>query len=352
LAGLFLAQVVALTCWTQREATLADDSDAKAVARLPVIAVQDAVDPHPQVAKRRLPESDSELVRFGLAVGHVRGSESLRLDRADRLATYFGLTQSKGSRKGKDVRKSPAAFLVAVSLVACGSGLLAEDRDRARQEAIAAIEQCGGMVGVSERSLGKKGVEVHFGGKSRGRSQTETSDPFFDVKPPSQRNDARKFFVTREAADRVLAACPDAEWRLIFALCRFGGLRCPSELLPLTWNDVDWERNRFLVHSPKTEHLDGGGDRWVPIFPELRPHFEEVFDLAEAGVVNIVVQHRGPNVNLRTQLQRIVCRAGLIKWPKLFQNLRASRQTELAAEYPLRVFCTWIGNSEAVAEKH
>jgi internalin A len=98
----------------------------------------------------------------------VRGDQSLRLDMADRLANYFGLTLSRGSRKGTDVGKSPAAFLVAVSVIACGSGLLAEDGDRARQQAIAAIEHCGGQVRVGERSLGKKGVEVHFGGKSAG----------------------------------------------------------------------------------------------------------------------------------------------------------------------------------------
>ena len=33
--------------------------------------------------------------------------------------------------------------------------------------------------------------------------------------------------MTRELAEKVLAACPDAEWRLIFALSRYAGLRCP-----------------------------------------------------------------------------------------------------------------------------
>jgi integrase len=184
------------------------------------------------------------------------------------------------------------------------------------------------------------------------RARLIPSDPLLDVKPPSQANEARKFFITRETARQVLDACPDAEWRLIFALCRFGGLRCPSELMPLTWADVDWAKNRFLVHSPKTEHHDDGGERWVPIFPELRTHLEQVFDLAEPGTVNIINRHRGTNVNLRTQLQRIIRRAGVSAWPKLFHNLRASRQTELAAEYPLHVVCCWIGNSEIIAQKH
>src|SRR5262249_13925276 len=36
----------------------------------------------------------------------------------------------------------------------------------------------------------------------------------------------------------------------------------------------------------------------------------------------------------------------------LFHNLRASRETELAAEYPIHVVCEWIGNTERIAAKH
>jgi integrase len=65
--------------------------------------------------------------------------------------------------------------------------------------------------------------------------------------------------VTREEAQKVLDACPNAEWRLIFALTHFGGLRIPSELMQLRWGDIDWERGRMTVRSPKT--ADGKGVR-------------------------------------------------------------------------------------------
>src|SRR5262249_43277100 len=39
-------------------------------------------------------------------------------------------------------------------------------------------------------------------------------------------------------------------------------------------------------------------------------------------------------------------------WPKLFHNLRATRQTELAETWPEHVVCAWIGNSRDVARKH
>src|ERR1051326_8665510 len=52
------------------------------------------------------------------------------------------------------------------------------------------------------------------------------------------------------------------------------------------------------------------------------------------------------------RMAKIIRRAGLSPWPKLFQNLRASRETELAAVYPLHVVCAWIGNSTLVAQTH
>jgi integrase len=85
----------------------------------------------------------------------------------------------------------------------------------------------------------------------------------------------------------VLDKCPDAQWKLLFALSRYGGLRCPSEHLALTWGDVDWEQNRIRVTCSKTEHHEGRGERFVPIFPELRPYLmavlEEIGFSAAAG---------------------------------------------------------------------
>ena len=56
--------------------------------------------------------------------------------------------------------------------------------------------------------------------------------------------------------------------------------------------------------------------------------------------------------NLGPQFGKIVKKAGLKPWPKVFHNLRASRETELADEYPIQVVCDWIGNSPQVASRH
>src|SRR6476620_3904777 len=61
---------------------------------------------------------------------------------------------------------------------------------------------------------------------------------------------------------------------------------------------------------------------------------------------------RSTNANLRTRLIKIIKRAGLQPWPKLFQNLRSTRETELAEVYPVHVVCEWLGNSQPIAAKH
>jgi len=55
---------------------------------------------------------------------------------------------------------------------------------------------------------------------------------------------------------------------------------------------------------------------------------------------------------MRTQFGRIIVRAGLEPWPRLFHNLRASRETELAQEYPVHVVTAWLGNTPKIAMKH
>ncbi len=184
------------------------------------------------------------------------------------------------------------------------------------------------------------------------RQKLISESPFTDLVAAVRRNEKRYYFISRAEAQRVLDSCPDAQWRLLFALSRFGGLRCPSEHLGLRWGDVDWERGRITVHSPKTEHHEGGATRQIPLFPEIRPWLEQVWEQAEPGTEFVITRYRSCNANLRTQLERIIHKAGLKPWPKLFQNLRATRETELAESYPIQVVCEWIGNTAAVAAKH
>ena len=167
--------------------------------------------------------------------------------------------------------------------------------------------------------------------------------------------------MTREEIDRVLKSCPDHHWRAITALSHDGGLRCPSEVLSLRWQDIDWDAGRIIVQSPKTEHHPGKASRVIPLFPELRPILAESFDLAPDGAEFVVdAKFRKAamgkagwmNANLRTTFEKIVHRAGLQTRPRLFHNLRASRETELVESYPVQVVTSWLGNTPSVAMRH
>jgi len=177
------------------------------------------------------------------------------------------------------------------------------------------------------------------------------SNPFADMKAGSMSNRARLVFVPAVDVERVLAVCPDPQWRVLIALSRYGALRIPSEALALRWEHIDWERGRMTVPSPKTAS-QGRESRIVPLFPELRQHLLAAFEAAPDGAEYVVARSRDAGINLRTGLQRLIARAGVQSWPRLWHNMRASRATELASEFPQHVAAAWCGHTEAIAEGH
>ncbi len=186
------------------------------------------------------------------------------------------------------------------------------------------------------------------------------ANPFDGVGGGPRNNPERSRFIDRPAIAKVIDACPNAEWRCLVALSRYGGLRVPSEALLLKWSDINWDQCRMVIHSPKTEHHAGKATRVCPIFPELCPYLDELDASAPEGSVYVLekLRHlaavRGDwkATNLRTTFTKIVHRAGLTPWPRLWHNLRASRQTELVEEFPAHVVSAWLGNTERIAEKH
>ena len=165
-------------------------------------------------------------------------------------------------------------------------------------------------------------------------------------------NDERRVFIAREVVTKVLDACPNWQWRTVVALARYGGLRCSSEVALLKWSDIHWDTDRFTVTSPKTKRY-GKASRVVPLFPELRMYLDEAFSMADEGATWVIPMLAGqPSKNLGTTFKKIIRHAGVEVWPKPFQNLRSSRQTELEQDYPTYVVCRWLGNTSSVALKH
>ena len=185
-------------------------------------------------------------------------------------------------------------------------------------------------------------------------------NPFAEVKIPTANVSVRQRFIDRETVQKILDAS-DPTWRTIVVLARFGGLRCPSEVLSLEWRHIDWDRGRLTVPSPKTDRYDGKESRTIPLFEDLKPYLEDARELALPGQTHVVggghlAKANGANgwknCNLRTAFERIVSRAGLEPWPRLFHNLRSSRETELLEEFPVHVVAGWMGHDAKVSLKH
>ncbi len=101
--------------------------------------------------------------------------------------------------------------------------------------------------------------------------------------------------------------------------------------------------------------------RVIPLFPMLRPYFEELWEITPEGTEYVFPESwrkrsQGPNgwvhANFRTTFEKIIKRAGVEPWPKLWHNLRASFESDLATDFPLATVTKWLGNTPSIALRH
>jgi integrase len=173
------------------------------------------------------------------------------------------------------------------------------------------------------------------------------NDPFSEVKRGGFINSERLFYVDGDTSRRVLDACPSQEWRALFALYRFGGLRA-AEALILRWRDVDFKAGKITVRSPKTEHL-GKGARQTPLFPQLRKELEAWKREADASPDDRVISRFSEQTNPGPLLSKILRKAGIPLWPRLIQNLRASATMDITRHCRPTDESEWLGHSALVS---
>lgn len=179
------------------------------------------------------------------------------------------------------------------------------------------------------------------------------SSPFQKIKSGSQANPDRQRYVEASVIHDVLNFCPDDEWRCVICLARFAGLRCPSEISRLTWELIDLQSLRMTVLSPKTEHHQGKGRRIVPIVPALLPVLTRLHQDRDSDSRFVVPRLAGrSNANLRTQFLKFIQTSGHQKWPRLFQNLRASAEMDWLEVSQAYAVAAWMGHSPQVALRH
>lgn len=149
-----------------------------------------------------------------------------------------------------------------------------------------------------------------------------SKNPFKSVKAPRPKKKVNSF-VDRSTIAHIMAKA-DNRWKVIIGLCRYAGLRNPSETLSLKWS-----------------HIEGREIRECPIFPDVLKILEYAYELylsrdnpseyvCDADSYRAAAQtaEGWKNSNLRTQFLKLLKKAGVEPWPRVFHSMRASLQTE------------------------
>ncbi len=183
-------------------------------------------------------------------------------------------------------------------------------------------------------------------------------NPFEAQVSGTQANRSRDHYVTPDETAAILEAATDPQSRLLIALWRLAGLR-KMEVFNLKWGDVNWEQGKLLVRSTKTKHHEGCDVRYTPI-RDVRPYLEDAFEAALSSGKRsmpantpIVTRFSTTNNNLDKPLKLVIEKAGLVPWPKLFQNMRASCETQWLKEGERPdLVANWMGHSVKVQRQN
>ena len=176
-----------------------------------------------------------------------------------------------------------------------------------------------------------------------------SDNPYTDVHmgQPSNKNKFRR--VPMDDIYRVIEACRgDApeELRLIIILSRVSGVRIPSEINEMKFNDFEGHRYFRINEAGKTGH------RVVPFFEEIIPYFEAVKAKAAPGQEYVFEYYR-KHKSVGRGLERAVKKAGVTPWPGDFVQLRSNAITDKReAGWRNEIMTAVFGNSVKVREEY
>jgi integrase len=166
--------------------------------------------------------------------------------------------------------------------------------------------------------------------------------------------------VPASVLEAVINSAPSDDWLALIAICRWTGCRL-SEAFRAKWTHIDWNKDRMLLISKKTEKK-GKAERYTVIDPQLKSILSGIWETSSNKSEFVIGQlmresARGTDgrwaKNLGSQFKRIIRKAGISPWRSPFQSLRVTRQNELVKlGIPLHVACALIGNTEEVARSN
>lgn len=218
------------------------------------------------------------------------------------------------------------------------------DADRFRQFCLRTLE-------LGENTTRKRCAQASTFWRWMQRNEMVNRNIFDDVPKAVGSAIESKRNIEPEMMRLILRESPSLEWTALICLGRWGGIRVPSEAVEMQWNDINWETGRVVINSIKTKHQNKPR-RVIPLFPEIARQLRDLHEAADTGEPFVFPIMQRDTFNSREPFLKMIRSAGAEPWPKLWSALRSTRETELAAEYPIHVVCEWMGNTLAVARKH
>jgi integrase len=167
-----------------------------------------------------------------------------------------------------------------------------------------------------------------------------------------ERNPARQEYVTAQSVLRVIEKTKSPDLKAAFVLARFAGLRVTSELFCLAWTDIDWSAGAITALNSKGKPK--GTKKRIPLFKVLDEVLSEIWGNAPPKW-NLVMSEQTVNQtasDFYRKAKRAVKKSGEPVWEKLWQNLRASCETDFMDEFPIYKAAAWLGNSPQTALLH
>lgn len=182
------------------------------------------------------------------------------------------------------------------------------------------------------------------------RQDVISTNPFAGLPTQPKRVPTKDGYVSREHLWALLGACPNVGWQALISLQRLGGLRF-GEAMALAWPTVDWEERTITLTASKT-----GQTRRVPMDPELYRVMLAAFGEAQPGESLVLPGRylcRTSHSTLHRTFRRIVGKAGLTRWPDLFQTLRRNAAQDFRQMFrDPWVVTSIMGHTEEVEQKY
>ena len=176
-------------------------------------------------------------------------------------------------------------------------------------------------------------------------------NPFLDIAKNVKANKQRHFYISPDIATKLYQQINTPNDQLRFVLMYFLGLRCPSELNELCWNDFDFEEGMVEIRAKKLAYLDDDKHiRHCPFnFPEALPVIKKHYE-ARTSDNEKILPHL-TNENLRARVEKWCGKAGIDLWPDLLTNFRRTAITNACDLWPSHVVAAYFGHSEKISKK-